>query len=162
MVCFWFFCREIAVIFHSFPLTFPLFPVFLSLSLSPVPSCLFSCLSLLFILESMCHCWYIANYFFIGEKIQSTTKIKKNPKITVGIRLVFGYVYCVISRCLFLKFCGEKKEQEMEHMIRSMGNSRIIGRKIKMKAVEPVITGTLFRINKTGGSVVGLMNHKNR
>lgn len=50
-------------------------------------------------------------------------------------------------------------------MIRSMGNSGVIGGKIKMKAVEPVITGSSFRrnrINKTEGSVAPLMNHKNR
>lgn len=76
---FWFYCREIAVIFHSFPLIFPLFPS-LSLSLSPVPSCLFSCLSLLLILPSMCHCWYIANYFFIGERYKARQNKKRIQK----------------------------------------------------------------------------------
>lgn len=50
-------------------------------------------------------------------------------------------------------------------MIRSMGNSGVIGGEIKMKAVEAVITGSSFRINrinKTDGSAAPLMNHKNR
>lgn len=50
-------------------------------------------------------------------------------------------------------------------MIRSMGNCGVIGGKIKMKAMEPLITGSSFRINrinKTDGSVASLMNHKNR
>lgn len=56
MVCFWFYCREIAVFFHSYLSSLSGVFLSLSLSLSPVPSRLFSCLSLLFILESMCHC----------------------------------------------------------------------------------------------------------
>ena len=50
---FWFYCREIAVFFHSYLSSLS---QSFSLSSSPVPSRLFSCLSLLFILESMCHC----------------------------------------------------------------------------------------------------------
>lgn len=34
--------------------------------------------------------------------------------------------------------------------------------KIKMKAAETVRTGGSVRINKTEGSVAGLMDHKNR
>lgn len=50
-------------------------------------------------------------------------------------------------------------------MIRSMGNTGVIGGKIKMKEMEQVVTGSSFRINginKTGGCVAPLMNHKNR
>lgn len=53
----------------------------------------------------------------------------------------------------------------MKHVIKSVRNSGVKGGKIKMKAVELVITGSSFRINrlnKTENSVVLLMNHKNR
>lgn len=47
-------------------------------------------------------------------------------------------------------------------MIRSMGNSGVIGGKIKMKAAEPVKTGSSFRINKTDACVAVLMNDESR
>lgn len=73
------FCSPVENLPSFFTLTFPLFPS-LSLSSSPVPSRLFSCLSLLFNLESMCHCWYIAYYFFIGERYKARQNKKRIQK----------------------------------------------------------------------------------
>lgn len=87
------FCSTVEDLAVFFTLTFPLFPnLLLSRSLfssSSVPSRFFSCPSLLFNLESMCHCWYIAYYFFIGERNKARQNKKKNPKTTFGIRLFF-------------------------------------------------------------------------
>lgn len=86
-----------------FTLTFPLFPnLLLSRSLfssSPVPSRFFSCPSLLFNLESTCHCWYIAYYFFIGERNKARQNKKKNPKITFGVRLFFLSIFFLCLLC---------------------------------------------------------------
>lgn len=95
--------ENLAVFFHSY-LSSLSQPFSLSLSSSPVPSRFFSCLSLLFNLESMCHCWYIAYYFFIGERYkarQNKKESKNNPWDQTGVFLFvfFGCVYCVISSC---------------------------------------------------------------
>lgn len=78
------FCSTVEDLAVFFTLTFPLFPnLLLSRSLfssSPVPSRFFSCPSLLFYLESMCHCWYIAYYFFIGERNKARQNKKRESK----------------------------------------------------------------------------------
>lgn len=53
----------------------------------------------------------------------------------------------------------------MEHVIRSMGNSGVIGGKDGDEGDGAISTGSSFRINrinKTDGSVAPLMNHANR
>lgn len=77
--------ENLAVFFHSYLSS-------LSLSSSPVPSRFFSCLSLLFNLESMCHCWYIAYYFFIGERYkarENKKESKNNLWDQTGVFLLF-------------------------------------------------------------------------
>lgn len=92
------FCSTVEDLAVFFTLTLPLFPTFCSLALSlfsssPVPSRFFSCPSLLFNLESMCHCWYIAYYFFIGERNKARQNKKRIQKITFGIRLFFLSIF---------------------------------------------------------------------
>lgn len=90
--------ENLAVFFHSY-LSSLSRPFSLSLSSSPVPSRFFSCLSLLFNLESMCHCWYIAYYFFIGERYkarQNKKESKNSPWDQTGFFLfVFLDVFTV-------------------------------------------------------------------
>lgn len=91
------FCSTVEDLAVFFTLTFPLFPNrLLSHSLfssSSVPSRFFSCPSLLFYLESMCHCWYIAYYFFIGERNKARQNKKKEPKKNLWDQTVFLFFF---------------------------------------------------------------------